>query len=60
MTRLTQLLKIRFDLTFEHSHGAANVSQWGQFSAFRPAPHRPLADTENLLQFREPYQTVIK
>jgi hypothetical protein len=57
---LTQLLKIRFDLAFEHSHGAANVPQRGRFAVFRPAPHRPFAHAENLLQLREPYQTVIK
>jgi hypothetical protein len=60
ITRLTQLLKIRFDLAFQHSNDAANFSQWRQLTGFRPAPHRPLADTENLFQFREPYQTVIK
>jgi hypothetical protein len=60
ITRLTQLLKIRFDLTFEHSDCSANVPQRWQLAVFRPAPHRPLADTENLLQFRESDQTVIK
>jgi hypothetical protein len=60
ITRLTQLLKIRFDLAFEHPHRTANAPQRGQLATLCPPSHRPLAHAENLLQFREPYQTVIK
>jgi hypothetical protein len=60
MTRLTQLLEIRLDLAFQHSYRPANMPQRGQFAIFRPSSHRPIADAENLFQFREPYQPVIK
>lgn len=60
MTRLTQFLKIRFDLTFEHPNHAPNPPQGRQFTAFRPSSYRPLANAEYLLQFRQPNQPVAK
>ncbi|MGA9778128.1 MAG: hypothetical protein WBS33_07635 [Verrucomicrobiia bacterium] len=60
LARLTQFLKIRFDLAFQHPDHAANSSQRRQLAGFRLPSHCSLADTENLLQFREPYQAVIK
>jgi hypothetical protein len=60
MARLTQLLKINFDLAFQHPDSAANPSQWRQLAAFCLPSHRPLARTKDFLQFREPDQTVIK
>jgi hypothetical protein len=54
ITWLTQLLKMRLDLAFQHSHRAANVLEWWQLTAFRLPSHRPLADAKDFLQFREP------
>jgi hypothetical protein len=59
-TQLAQLLKIRSDLAFQHTNGAANLSQWRQLAAFRLPSHCSLADAKNLLQFREPDQSVIE
>jgi len=60
LSLLTQLLKIRFDLAFQHPHRAANPPQWWQFASFCSPSNRPLADAKNLFQLREPYQAVIK
>jgi hypothetical protein len=51
---LTQLLKMGFDLTLQHPDSAANMPQGRQLATFRLPPHRPLANPENLFQFREP------
>ncbi len=51
---LTQSLKIRFDLAFQHSHRAANPSQrWATRPASAFRLYRPLAHAKNPFQFED-------